>query len=327
MPYEISFVPEVRQRLDEHYGGPEWADRLVRHVAGVSAVDLSKMTPIEGRQGFRRDPYGGTWNWTALPFHIDKPALTEPSFDGFTWPEPEAFFEPDERIAAGRETLAAHRGQRYLIAHMGWGLFESSWGIMGFENALAAAAGDEDFYAELLDRLTEQYLVLLEHTLATFPDVDAVMFGDDWGDQRGVILGPDRWRRLLKPRWAKLYERVKAKGKTVISHCCGSVVDILDDVVEIGLDVLESCQPEAAGMNPYELKRRWGSKLCFYGGLGSQSTIPYGTPAEIRAEVARLVTEMGAGGGYILAPAKFLMVETPTENAVACVEAFIDQPV
>ena len=83
------------------------------------------------------------------------------------------------------------------------------------------------------------------------------------------------------------------------------------------MDVLESVQPEAAGMNPYELKRKWGDKITFWGALGSQSTLAFGTPEQIRAEVRRLRTEMGRGGGYILAPAKALQPETTTENAVA----------
>jgi uroporphyrinogen decarboxylase len=103
------------------------------------------------------------------------------------------------------------------------------------------------------------------------------------------------------------------------------VADIMPDIIEIGLDVLESVQPEAAGMNPYELKRKWGGKIAFWGGLGSQSTIPFGTPGEIKAEVRRLCREMGRGGGYILAPAKSLQPETPTANAVAVVEAFTNQ--
>jgi uroporphyrinogen decarboxylase len=180
-----------------------------------------------------------------------------------------------------------------------------------------------EFYEELLDRLTELYLAFVEYTVDL--PIDGILFGDDWGDQRGVILGPDRWRKFLKPRWAKIYEAVHASGKVVMSHSCGSVADIMPDLVEIGLDVLESVQPEAAGMNPYELKKKWGDKITFWGGLGSQSTIPWGTPEEICEEVRRLCDEMGRGGGYILAPAKPLQPETPTENAVAVVEAFSDQ--
>ena len=118
---------------------------------------------------------------------------------------------------------------------------------------------------------------------------------------------------------------VKRQDKLVITHCCGSIVDILPDAIEIGLDVLESCQPEARGMNPYDLKKKFGDKLTFWGCLGSQSVIPFGTPEEIRAEVQQLCREMGKGGGFILGPAKSLQPGTPTENAAAVVEAFAEQ--
>ena len=106
-------------------------------------------------------------------------------------------------------------------------------------------------------------------------------------------------------------------------HCCGSVADIMPDIIEIGLDVLESVQPEAAGMNPYDLKAAWGDKITFWGGLGSQSTIPFAEPEVVKQEIRHLRNEMGKGGGYILAPAKPLRPETPTENAVAIIEEFL----
>jgi uroporphyrinogen decarboxylase len=149
------------------------------------------------------------------------------------------------------------------------------------------------------------------------------MMGDDWGDQRGVMIGPERWRRFYKPRYARIFKAVHAQGKIAIMHCCGSVADIMGDLVEIGLDVLESVQPEAARMDPYVLKRAWGDKITFWGCLGSQSTIPFSTPAQIRQEIRRLRCEMGRGGGFILAPAKALRPETPTENAIAVVEEFL----
>jgi uroporphyrinogen decarboxylase len=111
----------------------------------------------------------------------------------------------------------------------------------------------------------------------------------------------------------------------VLTHCCGSIEEILPDLIEIGLDVYQSVQPEAANSNPYDLKRKYGDRMTFWGGLGSQSTIPFGTPEGIRAEVARLCREMGRGGGYILSGSKHLQPETPTENAAAVVEAFLEQ--
>jgi uroporphyrinogen decarboxylase len=181
---------------------------------------------------------------------------------------------------------------------------------------------NSDFFAEALDKIMNLYLNFVDYTCEL--PVDGILFGDDWGDQRGVIIGPKRWRQFLKPRWAQVYGRVHAHGKIVMHHSCGSVASILPDIIEIGVDVLESVQPEAAGMNPYELKKQFGDKITFWG-LGSQSTIPFGAPEQIQAEVRRLKAEVGKGGGYILAPAKPLQLETPTENAVAVLEAFTEK--
>ena len=105
----------------------------------------------------------------------------------------------------------------------------------------------------------------------------------------------------------------------------GSVAAIMPDVVDIGLDCLESVQPEAAGNDPYLFKREYGRDITFWGGLGSQSIIPFGTPEKLRDEIGRLLREMAAGGGYILSPAKGLMPDTPVENAAAIVESFVEQ--
>jgi len=99
----------------------------------------------------------------------------------------------------------------------------------------------------------------------------------------------------------------------------------MPDIIEIGMDFLESVQPEAEGMNPYELKKRWGDRIGFWGGLGSQSVVPFGTPDEIQREVRKLRIEMGKGGGYILAPAKPLQPGTPIENAIAMLDVFTEE--
>ena len=187
---------------------------------------------------------------------------------------------------------------------------------------MADIATSPDFYEELIEHITDHQLAIVERLLEL--PVSGIMFSDDWGYQRGVLIGAERWRRLLKPHLARLYTQTHAAGKVVLNHCCGSIVEIIPDLIEIGLDVLESVQPEAANMNPYELKRQFGADLTFWGGLGSQSTIPFGTPESIRSETAKLRREMGKGGGYILSPAKALMLDTPTENAAALVEAFIE---
>jgi uroporphyrinogen decarboxylase len=316
VPYTLSFETAVGQRLDAHYGGPEWRSRLTPYIVGVGAVDTDPKVAIDDK--YVRDGYGGIWRQDVRPWHLEKPPLAEPSFDGYAFPSAESFFRPEKKDKA-RKTCAEYQDS-FRYGHLGWGLFERSWNLRGFENILMDAIAEPEFFEEVLDRLMSLYLRFVEYTVDL--PIDGILFGDDWGDQRGVILGPERWRKFLKPRWAKIFEAVHQHGKIAMCHSCGSVADIIPDLIEIGLDVLESVQPEAAGMNPYELKKRWGDKITFWGCLGSQSIIPFGTPEAIREEVAHLKRDMSRGGGFILSPAKPLQIETPTANAVAIVEAF-----
>ena len=319
VPYTLAFEEDVGTRLDHYFGGESWRGRLVPYIVSCGGIDRRRPEPIG--DNFERDLFGSVWRTDLRPRHLEEPGLGAPSLDGYEFPSADAFLNPKLKRTA--EEVMRDHPDSFTTVGLGCGLWESYWGIRGFENALIDCVAEPGFFAELLDRLTDLYLT----QVAQCADVpaDAIMFGDDWGDQRGVMVGPDRWREFFKPRFARIYEATRAQGKLVISHCCGSVVDIIPDLIEIGLDVLESVQPEAAGMNPYTLKKKWGDKITFWGCLGSQSIIPFGTPAEIHAEVQRLRREMGKDGGYILAPAKPLLPETPTENAAAVVEAFAGQ--
>lgn len=319
VPYTLNFEDSVGERLDAYYGGREWRQKAVPYIMGMWAVDTDPKVPIDDK--YARDGYGGIWRQDLRPWHLEKPPLPEPTLAGYTFPTPESFLRPEWK--KGAWGICEQYKDSFLIGNLGWGLFERSWNLRGFENVLMDAVADPEFLEEMMDRLVDLYLAFVEYT-ADLP-IDGILFGDDWGDQRGVILGPERWRKFLKPRWAKIYEAVRRHGKIVMSHSCGSVAEIIPDLIEIGLDVLESVQPEAAGMNPYELKRKWGDKITFWGCLGSQHTIPFDTPEGIRREVAKLKKEMSKGGGYILSAAKPLQPETPTENAVAVVEAFVTE--
>lgn len=323
IPYSIGFEGDVAERLDVHYGSSDWRATCNPYIATADAVNTDRKYPTD-RPKYVTDPYGSLWFTGRLPWHLEKPALAdadslEDGLESYVMPKPEEFFlSPGQKRDHGFR-VCEENPEKFLVGGCGWGLFERSWTIRGFENALMDMVAEPDAYAELLDRLTDLYVGLIRET-ATLP-VDGILFGDDWGEQRGVIMGPERWRTFFKPRWARLFAETHACGKIAMCHSCGSVADIIPDLAEIGLDVLESCQPEAAGMDPLRLKRLYGDRITFWGTIGTQRLIPFGTPDEIRAEVAHLAREMGRGGGILLAPAKPLQPETPTENAVAVLEA------
>ncbi len=318
LPYTIRFEPGVAERLDAYYGSTAWrslVDSAIERLPGPMESVAEAPGPLY------RDVYGSLWRTDLRPFYLVEPALKTASLDDYEFPSMDVIFGPgwEEEVHQG----VAQRKDHFVVISFGFGLWERSWTMRGFDEALMDAAGDPDFFAELTGRIAQHQLAIIDR-LVKLP-VDGIMFSDDWGYQQGVLLGPERWRCFHKPHLARMYARVHEAKKYTLSHCCGSMVDIMEDIIEIGLDVLESVQPEARGMNPYELKRRFGDRITFWGGLGSQSVIPFGTPAEIRAEVKKLCREMGRGGGYILSPAKPLQPETPAENAAAVVEAFLHQ--
>jgi uroporphyrinogen decarboxylase len=316
VPYTLAFEQDVYDRLDRHFGGDAWRGKVIPYIKGCGGVARPPDEKIDAAH--YRDAFGTVWRTDQLVPVVVEPGLKAPSFDGYAFPFADSFLNGDVK----RETVrrVAETADSFTIVDCGLCLW-AAWYVRGFETTLMDCVAEEDFYTELLDRMTDLTLALVD-ACADIP-ADALMMGDDWGDQRGVLIGPQRWRRFYKPRYARLFEAIHRQGKIAIMHCCGSCADIMGDIVEIGLDVLESVQPEAAGMNPYALKRAWGDKITFWGCLGSQSTIPFATPAQIRQEIRRLRREMGRGGGFVLAPAKPLRPETPTGNAVALVEEFL----
>lgn len=320
IPYVLGIEPETARQLDDYFGSSDWQSQIDNAVAHIPSphedLGIGDWPPDE----LHTDLFGAQWRTNGTLTHLESWPLKEPSLRGYSFPDPSACFSPGWEAAA-RQAIAENAGRGFIVCGIGFGVFERAWTLRGFDNALADSALDPAFYQALVDAITDHQLALLEPILRL--PIDGIMFSDDWGYQKGVILGPDRWRRVIKPCYRRLYDRVHAAGKFTLNHCCGSIADILPDLIEIGLDVYESVQPEAKNNNPYELKRRFGREITFFGGLGAQS-MPHYTPEGVRAEIHRLQAEMGAGGGYILAPAKPIPAGTPVEVAAAVVETFIE---
>ena len=152
---------------------------------------------------------------------------------------------------------------------------------------------------------------------ATDGQIDIMYSGGDIGTQTGMMLSPALWRKHIKPYSTQLIRPFKEAGCKTFYHSCGSIVPVIPDLIEMGLDILDPIQPKAYGMDPATLKEQFGDRLSFHGGVDVQELLPFGTPAQVAAEVTRVIDTLGANGGYIVSSAHALQSDTPVENALA----------
>jgi uroporphyrinogen decarboxylase len=148
-------------------------------------------------------------------------------------------------------------------------------------------------------------------------DIDAVYFGDDWGQQHGLQMGAPLWRKFIYPVLKRMYGVVRDAGKYVFIHSCGDVDELFDDLIGIGLNCFNPFQPEV--MDVVALMGQYRGRLTFHGGLSTQKTLPYGTVEDVRRETEWLL-ELGREGGYIFAPAHDVEGDVPLENMLAFIE-------
>lgn len=147
--------------------------------------------------------------------------------------------------------------------------------------------------------------------------IDILWIGDDYGTQNGLLMSPKVWRKLFFPRVKAFCELGHQYGVKVMLHSCGSTRKIWPDLIEAGVDIYDTIQPEAADMNPAELKAEFGDQICFHGTISIQKTLPFGSVAEVKAEIRERIRTVGKNGGFILAPAHNLQPDTPLENLLA----------
>jgi uroporphyrinogen decarboxylase len=154
--------------------------------------------------------------------------------------------------------------------------------------------------------------------------VDLAFTADDIAGQRGLLMSLDMWERFIKPHHARLNKTIHAFGVKVIYHSDGGVMKAVPGLIEMGIDVLQALQFSARGMDPLALKEGYGDRLCFEGGVSVQTTLPFGTPDDVRAEVEQLITTLGRDGGYILGPAHAIQTGTPPENVLAMFDTALE---
>lgn len=315
-PYHVGFTEPSRQAMAAWYGDPRFEEKLGNCLLMLGTEPEGAWREV--RPGIWVDQFGVAWD-RSIDRDIGNVAnrpVTPQNLARYPFPDPA---EPS-RWRRHRE-LGASAGDRYVVTNLGFSLFERAWTLAGMETVLAAMVEDPAFVHALLDRILAYNLAIIERACA-FP-IDAMMFGDDWGQQRGLIMGPALWREFIGPRVRAMYAAVKAAGKKVFIHSCGKVDVLFPDLVAAGLDCFNPFQPEV--IDVVEAKRRYGGRLAFYGGISTQRTLPYGTVAAVRDEVRRLIERVGRDGGLIAAPAHDIPRDARPENIAAMMEELQNQ--
>ena len=324
IPFHITFTKPAKCRMAAYYSDPTFISKLGNCFTVQPGTEDQWLRAqrhdawLEVRPCIWRDEFGVEWDRSVDPDigAVCRHPLDLDAVDDFPWPDP----SDPQRYASFPAAIEA-RDDGFVILFHGWSLFERAWTLVGMETLLMAMAADKKRAHALFEKLLEYNLSLIEHSCSY--DVDAVRLGDDWGDQRGLIMGFDLWQEFIGPRMRLMFGAVTKRGKYAFLHSCGRVQELFPELIDYGLHVFNPFQPEV--MDVAAMKRKYGDHLCFYGGISTQRTLPYGTVQKTKDEVRRLLDVAGAGGGLIAAPAHDIPADAKPENVAAMIDVLRQQ--
>lgn len=314
VPYNIDLTHQEFEKVSEYLNDRYFADKIGNHLSSVYYDGF--LREITQRSGYWQDDFGVLWNRNGADKDIgviDGLVIREPDVSSYKFPELD-----EKRIRSEYESLMALNNDTFKFGSIGFSLFERAWTLRGMENLLTDMILEPEFADELLDAIVDYNLRIVD--IALEYDIDGFHFGDDWGQQKGLIMGPQYWRRFIKPRLARMYERVKSKGLIVSQHSCGDIHEIFPDLIDIGLDIYQTFQPEIYDLR--KTKQEFGMDLTFWGGISTQRLLPFATPEEVSRVTRETMQIMGKNGGYIAAPTHAIPGDVPPENVVAMIEVF-----
>ena len=199
------------------------------------------------------------------------------------------------------------------------GTFEQLWALRGMEHFLVDLLDEPEFLAPLIEQVSDLKAQIAAGYATA--DVDIIWTGDDLGSERAMLMSPQVWRKHLKPCVKKILNRAKAIKPDVLVafHSDGYIEPIIPELIEVGVDILQAVQPEC--MDVAKLKAKYGDQLSFWGTIGTQSTMAYAPPEEVKRVVTERIMTVGKGGGLCIGPSHTLEPPTPWENIVAFFEA------
>jgi len=306
-PTQVDYTPEMKQKIKTllDIDDNQVDNTLDNHI---KYLPLNDKVVVDEINGIEYDIWGVGWDLVLTEgFHIrHHPLIDSDDLTKFKISEPDDYLFEKMIDIGGKE-----KSEYFLLSLQDWTLFERCWLLRGFENALTDLYFRKKEINYLLDGITE-FQVEVSKKVVRLGIVDGLRTGDDVGTQIGLLMSPDVWREFFKKRLKRIWEVYTDVNLPVFHHSCGNIMEIIPDLIDIGLSVLTPIQPEA--MNPLELSKRFGKKITFFGGISTQRTLPFGTPIDVRNEILDRIKILGEYNGYIIAPSHEITSDCKDEN-------------
>jgi uroporphyrinogen decarboxylase len=313
LPTQINYTDEMGEILSNHFsvsvdGLP---NRLDNHMVRIG---LNHTPYLNDDGSVKYDWWGVGWDTKIEGYWpSDSPFSETVDLESFSWPDPH---QPDLMDLAA-SVIQSDNGKNFITPNFGFCLYERAWSMRGFEQLNMDMALNLDFVEALMDRIVDIQLVLIHRFLEL--GVDGGYFGDDYGTQQSLLFSPELWRKLIKPRLAKMFSPFRDAGLPVLMHSDGAIADILPDLVEIGLTAFNPVQPDVT--DHHWLRKTFGTNLAYYGGVSTQSVLPFGSPDEVRAATRECAKTLAPDNtGLVIAPSHRMMVDIPMPNLEAFME-------
>lgn len=304
-------------------------DRYLDGLCDMKMVLPGYIGPRDRETGLPDGSYVDSWGVVRVPVSFGAGYYNEIShyplagvkdikeLDGFRWPE-SGWYDYDSMI--GRIDAVNQGNERAIMAANGL-IFERAWYMRGFDRFLMDLVLEPELAWEILRRVTDFHIGFFKRVFERAPGkIDLVLTADDVGHQNGLLVSPDVWVKMIKPHHARMNKVLHEYGVKIMYHSDGAIMPLVPGLIDMGVDILEPLQFDAKDMDAAELKRLYGDRLCFHGGISVQKTLPFGTPEEVRNEVRERIRVLGKNGGYILSSAHVIQANTPPENIAAFLE-------